>query len=494
MKCSSARSASLGRPLSVMKFGGTSVGDASAIEKVLDIVVQARSHSRLLVVVSAMSGVTNKLIETAKLAEQGNFQAAAAILDGISQQHTTAISRLISDSVLRQELNHTVGKLIKQCEEWCRTTAEFRQLTPRMQDSIASLGERLSAPLVAAALLQRGAQAESIEATQLIVTDSFHGAADPIMEATCHACEARLRSLFDTGVIPVVTGFIGATEQGVLTTLGRGGSDYSATIIAAAVHAHEVIIWTDVDGMLTADPRLVPGATTIPEISYREASDLAHFGARVLHPKTLQPVMQCGIPVWVRNTFAPQKRGTKITPDAHPVNGSVKALSAIAEAAIISVDRPADVSAPDTIRRLLAAAAGVRADVLMVSYVPRLDQVCLVVAAGVADRTVSALRHEFANDLRPNGTDHFKVDSSVSILTVVGHDLAEVKGIVGFAVEDLARQNVGILATGRASSECNLSFVVRRKDLNTALRVAHREFELRAPVPPLASAVAAPNS
>ena len=201
----------------------------------------------------------------------------------------------------------------------------MRELTLRARDAISSLGERLSAPLVAAALASRGIEAEAIEATELVVTDSNHGAAEPQMETTRQRLRSPLRPLLQRGIVPVVTGCLGATAEGVLTTLGRGGSDYSATILGAALEADEVIIWTDVDGVLTADPRLVSGANTIPEISYSEAAELAFFGAKVLHQKALRPLMRSEIPVWICNTFAPERRGTKITPSGSQNSGGVKA-------------------------------------------------------------------------------------------------------------------------------------------------------------------------
>jgi len=201
---------------------------------------------------------------------------------------------------------------------FCEGTALLRELSPRTLDTISSLGERLSAPLVAAAVKERGLAGESVEASELIVTDDFHGGADPLMKETRMKSQARIFPLLEKGIVPVVTGFIGSTEDGELTTLGRGGSDYSATILGAALDAEEVIIWTDVDGVLTADPRLINEARTIPSISYREAAELAFFGAKVLHPKTLKPVVDSAIPVWIRNSFAPENAAQKSPRRAAP--------------------------------------------------------------------------------------------------------------------------------------------------------------------------------
>jgi bifunctional aspartokinase / homoserine dehydrogenase 1 len=467
------------KPLRVMKFGGTSVGDACCIGKVAEIIRAAAFESDLVVVVSAMGGVTNKLIEAAVHAEAGNGAPAATILEQLRKQHSDAAQMLIHSKAERDRIVRAMEELFREGDRLCHDILRRRELIPEVRDSISSLGERLSAPLVAAALAEAGVACQPVEATEVVLTDRCHGAANPQMDRTRERCAARLRPLLEQGTIPVVTGFIGATEDGRLTTLGRGGSDYSATILGAVLEANEVIIWTDVDGMLTADPRLVPDACTIPEISYREAAELAYFGAKVLHPKTLDPVMQCGIPVWIRNTFAPERPGTKITPEGHPIDGGVRALTAIDDAAMITVNGPGMGKVPDVMRRTLAAIAAVRTDLLMISPSSGRNGVRLVVASALAQRTMEALRREFATDLRHEPTEHVSVDSSIAILTVVGQDLQEVRGIVGRALGELNRENVSVIATAQGSSDCNISFVVSRKDVRVALATTHREFQQR---------------
>ena len=354
----------------------------------------------------------------------------------------------------------------------------LRELTPRARDCISSLGERLSAPLVAAVLAESGVVSECIEATELVVTDSYYGGAEPWMDLTRESCEQRLHPLLQQGIVPVVTGFIGATEEGVLTTLGRGGSDYSATILGAALDADEVIIWTDVDGLLTADPRLVPGACTISEISYREAAELAYFGARVLHPKTLRPVMQRGIPLRICNTFEPEKPGTQITPAGPTNSGGITALTAIGDAALIAIGGPGLMGVQDVLGRTFATAAAVRADVLLISQSSSQNDVCLVVSSAVAKRCVEALRHEFAHDLAHEKVEHITLDSGVAIVTVVGQKVRGMSGIVGRTFGALGRQNVDIIAISHGASECNISFVVAKKDMEAALVATHQEFQL----------------
>ena len=468
------------KPLVVMKFGGTSVGDASCIRRVVDIVRAASRASNVVVVVSAMSGVTNKLLEAASHAEAGNRNEVAMILEGLSQHHAGASRALITSAARRDRLDNRMQDIFHEVDHLCQGTILLRELTLRARDSISGLGERISAPLVAAALAERGVASEAIEATELVVTDSYHGAAEPLMDQTRLRCEARLRPFLQQGITPVVTGFIAATTEGVLTTLGRGGSDYSATILGAALGADEVVIWTDVDGVLTADPRLVSGVCTIPEISYREAAELSFFGAKVLHPKTLRPVMQSDIPVWIRNTFRPDGPGTRITPKGSPNGGRVKALTAINDVALITVGGPGIVGVRDVLGRTFATTAAVRADVLLISQSSSQNDICFLVPSVIAGRTVDALRREFAQDLAHEKVEHITLDTTVAIVAVVGEKMRGTPGIVGRTFGALGRENVSIIAIAQGSSECNISFVVGQSDTKAALMATHREFGLGA--------------
>jgi len=466
------------KPLRVMKFGGTSVEDPSCIEKVVDIIRTASRESSVVVVVSAMRGVTNSLIEAARQSAAGNHRTVATIFEELRKQHDTAVSALIRSAAERSRISDKLQEIFQEGDRLCQGTCLLGELTPRAHDSISSLGERLSTPLVAAALSECGMASEAIEATELIVTDSQHGAADPWMDPTCERCEARLRPLLQQGIVPVVTGFIGATAEGVLTTLGRGGSDYSATILAAALGADEVTIWKDVDGLMTADPRLVPGACTIPEISYREAAELANCGAKVLHPKTLSPVVQCGIPLWIRNTFAPERRGTKITPTGSPNGGGMKALTGISEAALVSIFGRGIGTLQALLGRALAATAAFRANVLLISPFSSQNDICLAVPSSLAHQICDALHREFELDLAAEKVARISLDSSVAIVTVVGQNMRDISAVVGRAFSALSRENVNIIASVQGSSECNISFAVAQKDMKAALVALHREFQL----------------
>jgi len=466
------------KPLRVMKFGGTSVGDASCIGKVVEIIRAGSRDSHIVVVVSAMSGVTNQLIEAAIQAEAGDRDLVAMIFSALREQHEAAVAALVHSATERKHLSHRMQAVFDEGDHLCQGTILLRELTPRARDSISSLGERLSGPLVAATLAEHGVTSEAIDAMDFIVTDSYHGAAEPRMDLTRERCQARLRPLLQQGIVPVITGFIGATEEGVLTTLGRGGSDYSATILGAALDADEVIIWTDVDGVLTADPHLVPGASTISEISYREAAELAYFGAKVLHPKTLRPVMQSSIPVWIRNTFAPDLSGTKITPLGSTTGGGVKALTAISDVALITVGGPGIVGMRDVLGRTFMTTAAVRADILLISQSSSQNDICFVVPSAVAKCTVDALRGEFAQDLAHEKVEHITFDTTIAIVAVVGEKMRGMPGILGRTLGALGREDVNIIAIAQGSSECNISVVVAQKDMKRALVTAHREFQL----------------
>lgn len=461
-----------------MKFGGTSVGDANCIGRAAQIIAAGAREGACLVVVSAMSGVTNRLIAAAHRAESGEKSAGEEILNALHKQHEEALTKLVRNSDARSRIGSRIQAVLDHGRRLFDGTALLHELTPRALDAISSLGERLSAPLVAGAISELGLRGEPVEATEVIVTDGFHGGAEPLMDRTRVACEKSLRPMLNSGVVPVVTGFIGATTEGLLTTLGRGGSDYSATILGAALSADEVIIWTDVNGVLTADPRLVPDARTIPEISYREAAELAYFGAKVLHPKTLSPVMQAAIPVWIRNSFAPELKGTKITPKGQSIGGGVKALTAIQDVALISVGGPGIVGLPDVVGRTFSTTAEVRANVLLISQSSSQNDICFIVSGADAKRTVDALRKEFAQDVAHEKVEHITVDSNIAIVAVVGENMRGTPGIAGKTFNALGRDNVNLIAIAQGSSESNISFVVEEKAMKAALNTTHREFGL----------------
>src|SRR5258708_4833906 len=323
--------------LRVMKFGGTSVGDAECIRRAAEIVATASVEGAVLVVVSAMSGVTNRLVLAAQQSVNGDETEPREIPAALGNQHGAAVPALIKDEASRSQLAREVEQIVGEVTSLCRGITLLRELTLRPLAVVSSIGERLSARLMAGALNELGVRSEAIEATDVIITDDDYLQAEPLMEQVRERATARLGPLLDQGITPVVTGFIGATAEGALTTLGRGGSDYSATALGAALDADEIIIWTGVDGVLLTDPRLVPEARLLRENSYKEAAELAFFGAKVLHPKTLRAVAGGGNPVWIRNSFAPERSGTKITRTGRPTSNGVRGITAIGNVSLITV-------------------------------------------------------------------------------------------------------------------------------------------------------------
>ena len=375
-----------------MKFGGTSVGDAESLRRATGIIAGDAREGRVVAVVSAMAGVTDQLIAAAQESAAGETRAANALAEALRRRHVAAAGGLLADVEARARLAAEIDWIIAEAAGLCREAAAARALAPRARDAVLGAGERLSAVLLAEALGAAGQRSVAVEATQVIVTTGEHGRAEPLAAETRERAAARLAPLLAEGVIPVVTGFIGATAEGVLTTLGRGGSDYSATILAAALGADEVVIWTDVDGVLTADPRLVPEAATLPDLSYEEAAALAAGGAKVLHPQTLRPVAGLGIPVWIRNSFAPGRPGTLITGAArHGVKSLAARDAAESGAAVVTVVGERLRHHPDVARRISWALAGERIPVLALPPPEADNQFSLTVPRGELRRALVAV-------------------------------------------------------------------------------------------------------
>jgi bifunctional aspartokinase / homoserine dehydrogenase 1 len=464
--------------LIVMKFGGTSVGNAECIKRTAEIIASYAAKGPTVAVVSAMSGVTNRLVAAAQRATTGDESICGELSSSLREQHLEAINALINDKNRREQLIAETETIINDVTNLCRGTALLRELTPRALDAISSTGERLSARLVAGAVAELKLESIPVEATELIVTDNEHGGAEPIMELTRERSNSRLLPLVSDGTVPVVTGFIGATTEGILTTLGRGGSDYSATILGGALDAKEIIIWTDVEGVMTADPRLVPEARTIREISYNEAGELAYFGAKVLHPKTLRPVAEAGVPVWIKNSFQPDLTGTKITPSGKPSSNGVKAITAISNVSLITVGGRGIVDVPGIAARTFTAAASVKANVLLISQSSSQSDICFIVNSVEATKTVDALRQSFALDLAHHQVEHINIDPEIAIVAVVGDRMRGTPGIAGKIFSALGREAVNIIAIAQGSSEFNVSFVVEAAAMKKAMQTIHKEFSL----------------
>jgi aspartokinase/homoserine dehydrogenase 1 len=468
----------MSRSIQVMKFGGTSVGDASRIRNVAVIAAEASKERAVVMVVSAMSGVTNTLIAAAGRAAKGDEAAAEALTKALQEKHHEAIGELISDIENRRQLFSEIDALIERAANYCRGCALLGELSPRALDVIAGTGERLTARMTAAVLREMGIKGMAFDATELIVTDEVHGGARPLADPTREKTQSALFPLLEAGGIPVVTGYIAATAKGVPTTLGRGGSDYSATILGGALDASEVIIWTDVNGVLTADPRMVPNAATLEEVSYVEAGELAFFGAKVLHPMTLRPVIESAIPVWIRNSFQPDLAGTKITQVVRPAPQGVKAVTATRDVAMIAIAGPGIIGVPDIAARIFTASASVHANIVMISQSSSQDSICFVVQAGDAERTEEALRTALYQDVHLHDVEHIRVNRSVAIVAAVGENMAGTPGIAGRVFSTMGKESINIIAIAQGSSEYNISFLVESSGMEKAVKALHQAFGL----------------
>jgi bifunctional aspartokinase / homoserine dehydrogenase 1 len=468
----------MSRPVQVMKFGGTSVGDAKRIRSAAAIAAETSKQRAVVVVVSAMSGVTNTLIAAAGKSAAGDEAAAEALTRALQDKHHEAIGHLVSDIETRRQLLSELDALIERSANYCRGCALLGELSPRALDVIAGTGERLTARIVAAVLREMGLRGVAFDATDLIVTDDVHGGARPLADPTRKKTQAAIFPLLEAGGIPVVTGYIAATAKGIPTTLGRGGSDYSATILGAALDAGEVIIWTDVNGVLTADPRMVPDAATLDEVSYIEAGELAFFGAKVLHPMTLRPVIEGTIPVWIRNSFQPELAGTKITHTVRPTPHGVKAVTATRDVAMIAIAGPGIIGVPDIAARIFTACASVHANIVMISQSSSQDSICFVVQAADAARTEAALRSALYEDVHQHDVEHIRVNRNVAIVAAVGENMAGTPGIAGRVFSTLGNEAINIIAIAQGSSEYNISFLVESSGMEKAVKALHQTFGL----------------
>jgi aspartate kinase len=342
-------------------------------------------------------------------------------------------------------------------------------------DAITSLGERINARILAATLRQRGARSQAIDATELIVTDDKFQNAVPLIDLTRERVVDRLSPLLEDGVVPIVTGFIGATESGVTTTLGRGGSDYSAAILGDCLDADEVWIWTDVDGVMTSDPRLVPDARVLPVLSYNEVSELAYFGAKVVHPRTIRPVVERGIPLWVKNTFNPDHPGTRINQSAETSPNTVKAVTAIEELSLVNVEGRGMMGVPGIAARTFAAVASQGASVLMITQASSEQSISFLIPTEMVKPVTEAIEEEMALELARKDIDRVWAMDDVVIVTAVGSGLRTTPGVGARIFGALARAEINVIAVAQGSSECSISLAVSAEDAVDAVRQIHSQ-------------------
>jgi aspartate kinase len=459
-----------------MKFGGTSVGSAEAIAQVCGIVKSYNQDwEQLVVVVSAMRGVTDTLIRCAELAVQGDEAEYNSLIEQLNSIHNEAMNELVSDDIELKRLSAQFDQYISELSAYCRSIHVLGEVTARGMDTITSLGERMNAPLVAAALREQGLTAQAVDAARLIVTDDSFQNANPLQGATRDKVNEILLPLLNEGEIPVVTGFVAATQDGILTTLGRGGSDYTAAILGDSLDASEVWTWTDVDGVMTADPRIVANARVIPELSFNEVSELAYFGAKVLHPKTLRPIIERDIPLWVKNTFNPESTGTKVVRSSPSVEGKVTAISTIRDLSLVTVEGRGMLGIPGIAARTFAAVARQGASVLMISQASSEQSICFVIPTRTVTGVIQSIESEMELELSRRNIDRIWAQSEIVIVTAVGAGLRNTPGIAGRIFSALGETRINVIAIAQGSSEYSISIVVAEGDADDAMRQIHQE-------------------
>jgi aspartate kinase len=464
-----------------MKFGGTSVGSPKAMAGVVQIVKEARAAwPRMVVVTSALSGVTNLLLESAASAARGDASLLPDAEQSLLANHQTIAVSLIPDEARRAAVMDEIAGLVRSFVELCHAISVLGESTPRALDAVASLGERMSVRLLSAAIENAGIPSKYVEAGELIVTDDHFQGAHPDFRLTTEATRRILFPLLEQDIVPVVTGFLGATREGIVTTLGRGGSDYSAGILGAVLPADEVWIWTDVDGVMTADPRIVPEAQTLPQISYSEIAELAYFGAKVLHPKTVRPVIEAGIGLRICNTFNPEQPGTRLVAQngkngAQPQKGEkvIKAVTAIRQQRLVTIEGRGMLGVPGVAARAFAAVASTGTSVPLITQASSEQSICFSIPAEASPAVLDSLEKTFAAEIAQRDIDRVWATEDVSIITIVGHGTRNTPGVAGQLFTQLGNANINVLAIAHGSSDVSISMVVDSIETEKAVRSLH---------------------
>lgn len=460
--------------LTIMKFGGTSVGDAERILGVARII--AEKPLGKIVVTSAMSGVTDMLIQATELAAKQKAKELAELTDELRVKHFHALKQFKLPAALATSTKETLGHLFTELAERLTAISDAKICSPEHYDSVVSFGERLSIQLVAAAARGLGVDAEPVEATELIVTSDQFGDAEPLLDASVPQVRAVLLPLVEKHSVPVVTGFIGKTTGGKITTLGRGASDYTATILGYCLDVKEVWIWTDVTGVKTADPRLIPEAKTIAHLSYEEAAELSYFGAKVLHPLTMVPVSLKNIPIFIKNTFEPSAEGTKIS-DA--ISGSgVKAITVMNELSLVTVQGKGVTGVPSVAAKVFGALASSNIDVFLISQASSEHNISFVVRGKSSILAVESVHGILSDEMSSKDIDVVQLNNSLSIVAVVGNDMLSIQSITSKTFTALGASGVNVTAISYGSSKQSISFVVESSEAVTALKSLHQTFQL----------------
>lgn len=458
--------------MKVLKFGGTSVGTVDSIKQVIGIIESNLANGeRIAVVFSAMGGVTNRLIEIGKMAASGNNDYIE-FLKVVEERHFAVVRGMIH--VKNQSSTFAaVRGLFNELSDILRGVSWIRELSERTLDLIMSFGERLSTLVIAEILKSKGILAEFCDARQIIHTNATYGMGDVDFDITN---QQILEYFAKTSSLQCVTGFIASTKEGITTTLGRGGSDYTASIIGAALDAEVIEIWTDVDGMMTADPRKVTNAFTIPSISYAEAMELSHFGAKVIYPPSLQPAFAKNITLKVLNTFNTDFEGTYVQKAADKKDYAITGISSIDEIALVNIQGSGMIGVAGISGRLFTALSNNDISVILISQASSEHSICFSIDPKNAIKASTILEKEFSQEIALGHIDGISIEKNLSIIAIVGEGMKKSTGVSGKLFSVLGKNGINIVATAQGSSELNISVVISKSDLSKALNSIHGVF------------------
>ncbi len=458
--------------MKVLKFGGTSVGTADSIKAVIGIIENnIENNEQIAVVFSAMGGVTNRLIEIGKMAASGNLEYIE-FLKVVEERHFAVVRAMIN--VKHQSSTFAaVRGLFNELGDILKGISWIRELSDRTLDMIMSFGERLSTLVITEVLLSRGVKAAFCDARQIIRTSDGFGMAEVDFEKTNHLI---LEHFAKSSELQCVTGFIASTEDSVSTTLGRGGSDYTASIIASALDADCIEIWTDVDGMMTADPRKVANAFTIPSISYAEAMELSHFGAKVIYPPSLQPAFAKNITLKVRNTFNIDFQGTFVQKAANDKEYAITGISSIDEIALVNIQGSGMIGVAGIAGRVFTTLSNNDISVILISQASSEHSICFSIDPKNSKKAIDVLESEFAIEIQQGHIDSVSVVKNLSIIAIVGEGMRQSSGVSGKLFSVLGKNGINVVATAQGSSELNISVVIAKSDLSKALNAIHGVF------------------
>lgn len=469
----------------IMKFGGSAINSASKVNDVAELIKKYKFQSdrtncpnhtnEIVVVVSALRGMTDDIINVCENVKKGLKQPIYQFVQATRDAHLALIERGIKNNDLKTDARARILPILDELEDVLDGLAILREVTPKTTDYLLSFGERLSTPIVCFSLLDHGLESESLTGKDIgILTNSDFGEASPLMDTTKLRVSHRLEILLKNDIIPVITGFIGADQDGNFTTIGRGGSDYTATLIGWSIQADEVWLWSDVDGLMTADPKIVENAKVLNEVSFAEAMEMALFGAKYIHPRALEPVIEAKIPVRIRNMNT-QTAGTLITPNpSNKFQKIVKSINSIRNTALIDVSGSGMVGAPGTAAKIFDTLAKNKVNIMMISQSPSESSISMVVRKNVLHRAINILEVNLLGKV----IKKVSVNDDVAVIAVVGSGMRGIKGVAAKVFGAIAKRDVNVVMITQGYSELNLALVVNNEDCEEAVRALHTEFEL----------------